>query len=479
MKRVLYSLLTLLFLLTLVCPGLASAQIDIAKPSIGTAIAPAPDYYQTNTFLGQNHSYSVIFRGNGEGIVNLRVALGNSGTEAIKEVNLRVPAVAPTDIYVFQILKEKQCIRYATPVYDPTIRSYPPTTCEEYQDPDYYNDYYYYNAKYKKADYDLDNDTLTVTLPVSISAGKSGAFFVYFRAMGYAKKDVYGAYDYTFESLKTEDSVRSLNIGLSTDSDLYMKSAKGTVDYRFKDVAPSMMALGKGGGGEMGAASPALDSYVTSIGQGSIYKSASNLSPLESYKVEGSYADSRAKLYGKEILIGVSVFVGIVILFVVLLMVVVRLLRKGNPPVKKETPDLLNEKAIGTSVEKTAKGNGQMFAVSVLLGFVDSLLIASYTVLVVALGSFMSNSVSYTYRSLVIMVLVVVSILIYLLLIFAPGVLIGVKRGVGWGIGVIVSTVLWLILWIAVIFFVIFLFGTSGGVLEMLRGSIGVTPVAY
>jgi hypothetical protein len=141
--------------------------------SAGAAIAP----YQGDTFLGQNHSYSVVFRGNGEAVVSARVVVANSSDKPLSELNLRIPGVNASGIYVFQIFKEKQCIRYDQPVYNPTIRSYPPSVCTEYQDPDYYNDYSYYNAKYKKADYEYKNDTLTIKIQAIDK--QNGHFFVF------------------------------------------------------------------------------------------------------------------------------------------------------------------------------------------------------------------------------------------------------------------------------------------------------------
>jgi hypothetical protein len=432
------------------------------EPGIALDKIAVPSDYQQGTFFGQNHTYSVVFRGNGEAVVSARVVVGNSGETPLKEIKLRVPNVQATGIFVFQIFKEKTCMRYSTSVYDQVLRRYPPAVCEEYQDPDYYNDYSYYNAKYKKADYEFKNDTLTIKLPSSIAAGKSGAFFVYFRTFGYAKKNAFGAYTYKFESLQVEDSIRSLSVGISTDSDLYLKGVTGEVNYRYNDVSTSMAKLNTAGVAE-GVASPAMDSYVSSIGQGSIYKSASDLAPLESYKVEGAYADSKAKLYGKELLIGAGVLLLIVAVLVIVVIAVVRMLKKPNPPSEAKTVTEVKEKAVAHTVS-----NGKMFAVSVLLGFVVSLLTVIYTALVIVLGILITRNVVYSYQSLVVIVLVIISILIYILLIFAPGVLVGVKKGVAWGIGTVVSTILWLIFWTVIIFLGFFLFGNSN------NGGIGI-----
>ena len=461
------------FVLLLISLSVAFAQnsvgpaLDIIKPSTGVSIAP----YQGDTFLGQNHSYSVVFRGNGEAIVSLRVSMGNSTDSTIKELNLRVPKVQASGIYAFQIFKEKQCIRYEQSTYNPETRSYPSPICAEYQEPNYYNDYYYYNAKYKKADYEYKNDTLTVKLPSPIEVSKSGAVFIYFRAAGYAKKDFWGAYNYTFETLQAEDAINSLNIGLSTDSDLFMKGVKGEVNYRFNDVAPQVAKLGIGGG-EAGVANSALDSYINQIGSGQIYKSASNLMPLESYKVTGSYAKSRGALYGKEILIGVISFIVVIVLVIAAVVFIYKMLRKNPVSIKKDEKMDLKEKPVSPT------SNGKMFVAVTLIGFVTSLLMTVYTILVVILGAVIIKNVDYSYQSLIGIVLVIISILIYLLLVTAPGVLIGVKKGVGWGLGAVVSTVLWLIFWIIIIFLGLFLFGRGGGLYQIL-GLVTPGPVMY
>lgn len=468
--KVIFSVLLPLFFVGSVFAQSEPVDVTVVDPGVALDKTVVPRDYQQGTFFGQNHTYSIVFRGNGEAVVSSRIVVGNSGETPLKEVKLRIPSVAASNIFVFQIFKEKTCIRYTTPVYDDMLRRYPPSVCEEYQDPDYYNDYSYYNAKYKKADFEYKNDTLTVELPTSIAAGKSGAFFVYFRTFDYAKKNAFGAYTYKFESLQAEDSVRSLSVGISTDSDLYMKGVTGEVNYRFNDASTQMAKLSSAGVAE-GVASPAMDSYVSSIGQGSIYKTASDLAPLESYTIDGSYADSKAKLYGKELLIGGGVLLLILVVFVVIVVTVVRFLRKPNPPTNGKTVGEVKEK--NTGVQPTS--NGKMFAVCVLLGFVVSLMSVFYTAVVVVLGTLITRNIIYSYQSLIMIVLVIISILVYILLIFAPGVIIGVKKGAMWGIGTVVSAILWLIFWTVIVFLAFFLFGknTNGiGIIEPLTKTV-------
>ncbi len=450
----------------------ANAQIPQEAVELPEKVAPDlyPLPYQDKTFFGQMHTYSVIFRGNGETVVNARIAVGNSSDKKLEEIKLRIPDIEAGNILVYQMFKQKVCVHYEQGVYDPVTRRYPPSVCTEYSEPDYYNSSYY-NSKYKKAVYDYTNDTLTVKLAEPLLQGKSGAFFVYFRAKGYTKKDVFGAYSYTFKTFQAEESVQSVNIGMSTDSDLYMKGATGSVDYRFEDVSAETAKLAPSAGGEYGAVSSALDSYVTSIGRGSVSKSASNLSPLESYEVKGSYAPSRAKLYGKEIMIGIGVVLGMLAILAVFTIIIVKLLKKSTPVKTSEQGDVVKENLQNSSGHPA----GKMFAVVALLGFMVSVAIVFYTVVVFLIGALASSNVNYSMRGIVIVALILISILIYIVLIFSPAILLGVKRGAGWGIGCVVSTVLWLIFWIVIVFIAFFLFGKSNinGIIPL------IFPVVY
>jgi len=125
-------------------------------------------------FAGQNHNYSLVFRGNGESIVTLRIALTNTSEDTdLSEVEFRIPKIVdPKDLSTYQILVSPPCVRYEDV---PAIQIYPYTPkCAEYGEPDYY--YYYGNGKYQKALAEFSGDTLKVTLPTPLEPGK---IFVY------------------------------------------------------------------------------------------------------------------------------------------------------------------------------------------------------------------------------------------------------------------------------------------------------------
>jgi hypothetical protein len=88
---------------------------------------------------------------------------------------------------------------------------------------------------------------------------------------------------------------------------------------------------------------------------------------------------------------------------------------------------------------------------------------AGYTLVVILLGSLITNTVSYQYNSVVVLFLVLISFGVYTLLLFGPALYFGVKKGIGWGIATAILTVFWLFLFLGVAVLVIFLVGASTG----------------
>ncbi len=458
-----FFLATLLVIVSLVSlPSISFAQsrptlMESTPPSEGSGVAPQPDtqmiYPQppisSYGFLGQSHFYSVVFRGNGEAVVSLRVALANTGDSDLSEVTLNIPRAIPNGLIAYQVLREPICVRYRQQNNGNGVGLVPQSTkvlesvCEEYQDPDYYNQYYG-DSQYQKAQVFVSSETVRIVLPQSIAAGKEGSFFVYFRGMGYVKKNVFGAYTYTFETAKVTDNIQNIQIGISTDSDLVLKGATGEVSYRGNELMGHDLA-------QFAEVTPAksntLDQFVSQIGQGRITKTASSLAPSESYTVEGIYASSRLSLYGKEFVIGLVVLLGLLVIIVI----VAKLIIKGMSPVAKRS--------------ENASANSKMISMIVVSGFVSATLIAFYTGLLVFGGNFFIGNwftfINSEYVSGIWILGIVISICIYAVLFFAPAIYFALKKGIGWGVAEALSTIVWLILILGIFVFGLFVFGKT------------------
>lgn len=453
MKRTLLAFFALIFSFFL--PFVALAQeteapdSSASKPVIYPADGPP-------SILGQNHNYSVVFRGNGEAVVTLKVALRNEGISGLSEVLLRVPKINPENISAYQIIMDRQCVRYGPSVYNPTTGTYDTAVCLQYQEPDYFS--YYGQARYQKAEYKYEGDTIFVTLPQTIGPSASGSFFLHFRAMGYVKKNAFGAYKYEFETLKVNDSIVSLNIGINTDSDLVLRGANGEVNYRYSE--PELAKLDSASAGAP-SSNTQLDQFVSQIGYGTITKTASNLAPLESYSTDGAYADSRLKLYAKELAMGTLVVLFAILMLIFVSRAMLRMMRRG-----RETSEV-RESHVSTQAPV-------MFLMSGAVGFAMAFLAVGYSVFLMLLMENLNSLLNYQYEGIFAIIILLISLGIYLLLLILPSIIVGLKKGAMWGVVTFVSTIIWLILMLIFLFVGVSLI--TGGIDEvypLFRRSIG------
>lgn len=463
-------------------PSVLLAQA-LEQDSVSGMVIPDRYYPQPTSAalpsMGQTHSYSVVFRGNGEAVVSARVVFTNTSSFSTSYVNLRVPTRLRLDeVSVYQIIREEKCVRWDTlppsselPVpFDATVQIQMPSTttqtrCAQWGAVDFTNTYYQ-NEKYQKASYTYQGDTLRVDLPVLVAPNYSGAFFVYFRAFGYAQKNLVGAYNFTFETLKADEPVKTVTVGISSDSDQYLRGAKANVNYRFDESSiASFNSAGKG------IAAPLPDARVTNfvsqIGQGSITKTASNLASLESYSVKGTYADSRWKLYSKELGIVISVALGVVIAIVIL----VRTTRRvGGTKSNRKSDDIQKSYASPFRINRFMfESRWGTFAVSQAVAFGSGVVAVVYTLAVVAVSQYLMDMWGYRYSSslypVFLILLLVLSIGIYLFLFFVPVIIMGLKKGVSWAVVQFVSNVVWLalLLTLGLVVFGLFSAATRGG----------------
>jgi len=278
-----------------------------------------PVLAQSELLFGQDHSYSVVFRGNGEAITYAKLVVTNPDNKPLTEFSFEVPKVTPTEMAIYQMKLPQTCVQYGNDY------GYPGSTrgCVKYQDPDYANAYYYGDtngkAEYTKIDYSKSGNLYRFTLPTPVQPYKSTAIVVAYAAKGYVK-NVLGLSTFNFETLKVPSRIQSLRVAVDVDSDLILKGKKAEVNYTSNDsFGTSAPALSKS------MSSPELDNVVRSIGSyGSLVKEAKNLSPNESYTIKGEYASNWFRLYLKEILFTIVILVGMIVGLTVLTKVLKR-----------------------------------------------------------------------------------------------------------------------------------------------------------
>jgi hypothetical protein len=417
-------------------------------PETSELIMPPKEDVPSIGFLGQDQKYSVTFRGNGEAVVTLRAVFSNLGTQSLDTLTFTVPKDSPEDIVAYQVIREKQCMRYRpeTIAYpqngmNQPLRGTDPSAdpCLEYQEPNYF-DYWYGNSRYFKAETKLDGRTITVTLPYPLAVNQSGSILLTYRGMGYATKNWTGGYDYTFETAMVTDKINSLQVGISTDAELKLKSGQAGVEYGTTAKALDQVALGSAGGG---VASAQLDSFYQQIGYGSIVKTASNLQPNDTFSVDGTYGKSWVQLYASEIGIGILV----VVVILVIAGVLGRLLWKRlSGPRPAATTAAGKQSHLGTTV-----------LLSSGVGFLTAIVIALYTGLVfIIMAAISGNYYYYQLNMILSMLVMLISAGVYLFLFVTPAIVVGYKKGLWAGVATAGATVVWVGILSVVVFIISF-----------------------
>lgn len=378
-------------------------------------------------FLGQDQFYTVTFRGNGEAVVTMKAIFSNLENPTKSTLVYKIPRGQTKDIAAYQVIRERQCVQY-----EPSTDGKTSPLCAQYQEPDYYG-YYYGSSSYLKAQTAINGDTVTVTLPNPVAGNKSGAIILYYRANGYTAKNFAGAYHFVFESPSTDEPVRTMQIGISTDSDLVLKGSQGVVNYAAPEATSKMMAVDRVGGGASGAQ---FDSFYQQIGQGTIVKSASNLQAHESYTVDGMYAATQVQLYAKEIVTTILVL----ILIIALVAFIISRIAK-----KMKTAPAGNKNSVNV-----------MLAIGV--GFATAVVLSLHTALVYFITTAVQNSYYSQFSLLLALGITIVAASIYLLVFIVPAIVVGVKRGLWAGVMTAISTVIWLGIGLVILigFFLIF-----------------------
>ncbi len=444
-----------IFLISLYIPAVSFAQdnspVSVPGQSSGVAekmmIAP-PILYPPEASLpfGQNHYYTVTLRGNGQAVFALKTVFSNKEEASMSAVKFTFPD-EPQNLSVYQAYREPQCISYQM-IQVPDLGSnlkmpnYPldSSPCQQYEEPNYL--YGWGNTTYYKAKFVLNGRDLTVELPKTIKPNGSGSLLLSFLMSNVTNKDFLGAYNFSVDTVKVADTIQNLQVGIMVDPDYYLKDAKGNINYQSKEItstAPQPRALVAGG-----VANSQFDQYYNSIGQGTIVKSATNLQPNESFTVKGVYADSRWKLYGREIGIGVGIFILVLVVsFGLSFLVFKKVFGKKNAP--SNQPSL-------------SKSNSFIIVLVASLG--SAILIFLYTIGLYVL-SFFANTLSFSYNffsPLFLLLLAVISLCIYTVLLFTPTIIIGIKRGIMLASVTLALTLFWLIFFGIIFVGIFFLF---------------------
>ena len=426
MKKTIFPVVSLLFVLLSIAGG-ASAQTEL--------------------LFGQNHFYTVIFRGNGEAIAYAKLAITNPDEKPLTDFSFEIPKVSPTEIVIYQMKFPRECVNYN---YGDSTRP-----CLKYRDPDYAQQYYYYGysngqAEYQKIQYTKSGNLYRFTLPTPVEPYASTAIIIAYAAKGYVKESA-GLYTFNFETLKVPSRIQEIRVAVDVDSDLLLKGKRASVNYNSLGISSERAAA------PQSISSRDLDKVVGSIGSyGPIVKEAKNLAPNESFIVKGEYATNWFRLYFGSILLTFFVVAGIFagVYFLV------KFLKKRD----------VESGQFGSAADERVEPRmpqGLISIVNLTNAWVSLLSVVSLfglTYLLIFLGE--SNLLRFVNIDPVFGVVGVIAIiLLYVLIIFGPAIGIAAKHGWKSFVSILIAEFLWFVFFL-IIYLVLFQSGL-------------ITPIIY
>lgn len=416
--------------------GVVSLSLFVLISFTGTTSA------QSELLFGQNHFYTVIFRGNGEAITYAKIAITNPDEKPLTEFSFEVPKVSPTEMVIYQMKLPQECVNQN---YNDPARP-----CLQYRDPDYAQQYYYYGysngkAEYQKIQYTKSGNLYKFTLPTPVEAYKSTAIIVAYAAKGYVSESV-GLYKFNFETLKVPSRIQEIRVAVDVDSDLLLKGKQSSVNYNSIGLQSSELFAPSAISGR------SLDNVVGKIGSyGPLVKTAKNLSPNESFMVKGEYATSWFRLYLSSILLTIfiilAVFVGVYFL--------ARFLKKRNG----------QNGQIGSGAGQQMSSQNPPSSISILnlTNASVSLLSVIGVIGLTYLLRFLTESNllrSFNPDSVFAIIMVIMIILMYVLVIIGPAVIIAIKHGWKSFLSILIAEFLWFVIFL-VIYFALFQSGLT------------------
>jgi hypothetical protein len=409
--------------------GIVLAQ-TMASPDIAP-IPPIPSDNSNSLLFGQKHSYSAVFRANGEAITYAKLVIPNREEKALSEFSFEIPKVDISEIIMYQMKLPKECVRYdyATPS----------NPCLEYRDPDYGQDYYYYGnsqqqAEYTKIKYTKTDNTYKLTLPNAVEPNKSTALIISYATKGYVNQN-FGLYKFNFETIKVNSRIQSIKVAVDVDSDLLLKGKRASVNYNEVSNIP-MAKLGD----SSAVSSRELDSLVSNIGvSGSIIKEGKSLAPNETFNVKGEYAKTWLRLYLTEIIITILVVIVIIILIYLI-----------SKYINSKSKNISNSIDVNTNSMQINTKSINLFNISYVLvglGSVISVLIVNYIFGLLGLSSFWQDII---YNPNLSNIIIIITILLYTLIILAPAIIISLRKGWGSLLSIIILQFIWFAIILAV-----------------------------
>lgn len=426
-------------------------SLSVASALIASLVVMSTSVAGQGLLIGQEHSYDVYVRGNGEALVAARIVVNNTQEQSMETVVMEAPdGVHLSELHAAQELRPPECIEERSRYRDDE-------ECQEFRPPDYSNAYSYRrNSKFQRISIDEANGAITVELEEAIEPDNNGAFLLSFVTRDFVDTSSFAnAFHFNVKSLKADQRITEANMAVYADTDYRIRGAESDVDYA---------SVTEGSTGLLSASpdraveSSTLQDFSRRVGkQGQVTKTAQALAPGDVMEVDGFAARSWWRLNLVKLLIIGLIAAGVVAGLVYWWR---RSGTSGRPddehdnnhtPAKrkKESPKTQTTRA------KTAHNHSRLYIISILLGLVSALAVMGVTVLLLNMEDLFSRS------SELLSILQALAILAtYLFVFLAPPIFAGIRYGLRWGLLTVGIGLVWIVLLVVIISV---LFTDSGG----------------
>jgi len=439
--------------------ALISAFVLQAGLWTGTATAASSDL-----LFGEQHSYSVTMRGNGEAVVTARIVLTNTSDQPMTKFSFEIPKLQVSELTGYQQHIPDACQYGSTVPLGSTNKAasssasgaaappiVQPNRCVSNTQQSYLQ--YQYgdtNSNYTPLKFDnLGGNKYSVILPMAVGPQDSTGLLLGYAGMGYAQGR-FGVYSFTFQTLKVGERISDATVAVDVDGDQYLLDGQSKVSYGTTGVSKGAAALPTGTANSANS----LDSIAYGLGQGGeINKEAKDLASGDTFAVKGTYADAAWKLHpGRLVLLGL---LGLALLGLATWLV--RRIRHPKPteiranspePLKPELKHM-DEKA---GLAKKTVSFADPMIILVALGSVVAVGLITWAVV------YLGNQNSYTQDPFTDVLTIIAEILAYVLVVVGPVVWLAAQRR-SWRVAVYM--VIWQVAWLLVLI-IVYVFGISG-----------------
>lgn len=253
---------------------------------------------QVNFLYGEDNRYGVYYKDSGEAVVIFSSAFTNPLETDLKEKKINLKNYSIKNMVAYQIIRQPSCQNWGQ--FD----------CIKYfEEADYYS-HWSEKTTYLKAKTQIIDDSLVIELPRKVKANKQGAYLLIYNLFNSATTQFGGSVKFNFSTLDTNAASQRVSVGIDSQLPRFFRDTGVESSITMQYPVGMLQRVEKSE-----FRSTQLDSVISSLGYGTVSKSANFLMPNEVFSVKGQFGPSWFSVYLTEILFFIIAFLSFVVIF--------------------------------------------------------------------------------------------------------------------------------------------------------------------